>query len=338
MLTILDIITKTTAFFASKGVPTPRLDAEWLVGHALGLKRMQLYMQFERPLKESELDLIRPLVRRRGAREPLQHILGTVEWCGLTLKTDRRALIPRPETEYLVELIIAKLHPSRASISSTASDVGRSAQSAPPPSVAAPSRILDLGTGTGAIALALATHFPKAAVTALDASDDALALARENAAALALDARVTFVKSNWFSALPPPPPPAATDTDISSTALDVGRSTLDVGRSAQSAAPLFDLIVSNPPYLTDAEAAAAEPEVRLHDPRSALVAPDDGLADLRTLIDQARARLVPGGLLALETGPTQHPALRALATACGYARHESAPDLAGRERFFFAWR
>ena len=132
MLTVLDIIKKTSAFLADKGVESPRLNAEHLVGHALGLRRMQLYLQFERPLAEPELEKIRPLVRRRAQREPLQHILGETEFFGLKIKCDRRALIPRPETELLVELVTTLL---------------------PAP----PAAVLDLGTGTGCLLLAALT-------------------------------------------------------------------------------------------------------------------------------------------------------------------------------------
>ena len=138
---------------------------------------MQLYVQFERPLTEADLDRLRPLVRRRGQREPLQYIVGSVDFFGLKLKVDRRALIPRPETERLVELLIERF-PS------------------------APAQILDLGTGTGAIALALATAWPEAKVTAVDLSAAALELARENAAAAALAERVTWLESDWFARLP----------------------------------------------------------------------------------------------------------------------------------------
>src|SRR5215207_4955096 len=109
MFTVLEIIKRTTDFFAGKGIESPRLNAELLIGHALGLKRMQLYMQFERPLAETELEKIRPLVKRRGIREPLQYILGETDFFGLKLKVDRRALIPRPETERLIELVTQKL-------------------------------------------------------------------------------------------------------------------------------------------------------------------------------------------------------------------------------------
>lgn len=279
MLTVLEVIKKTTEFFAGKGIESPRLNAELLVGHALALKRMQLYMQFERPLTERELDSLRPLVRRRGTREPLQYILGETDFFGLTLKVDRRALIPRPETERLLELVTTQLN-------------------------APPATILDLGTGTGAIALALARHWPEARVTAADLSPGALALAGENAAALGLAARVALVQSNWFEDLP---------------------------RDRT-----YDLIVANPPYLSAEETAAAAPEVRDHEPVQALKAEENGLADLRRIVAGAPRFLSPGGMLALETGIAQHAALAQLAAAAGLAQGESRQDLTGRDRFFFA--
>ncbi|MCX6937031.1 MAG: peptide chain release factor N(5)-glutamine methyltransferase [Verrucomicrobia bacterium] len=286
MLSLLEIIAKTTDFFASKGVESARLNAEHVIGHALGLKRMQLYLQFERLLTDAELDKIRPLVKRRAQREPLQHILGTVEWGGMIVKCDRRALVPRPETEELLELVTERLKGGAPE--------------------AAARRILDLGTGTGALALGLAKAWPEARVTAVDASADALALARENALATGLAERVEFVLSDWFAALP------------------------DAAR--------FEVIVSNPPYLTDEEVAAAEPEVRLHDPRAALVAEDAGLADLKTIIAGAAKRLAPGGLLALETGIAQHAELLCGLAAAGWRDVESRKDLSGRDRFVFARR
>src|SRR5580658_8454652 len=204
MLTVLEVVKKTSEFFAGKGIESPRLNAELLVGHALGLPRMRLYLEFERPLAEAEVGAIRELARRRGRREPLQHIIGFTEFHGLRLATDRRALIPRPETELLVETVIERC---------------------PEP----PRSILDLGTGCGAIALALASAFPGARVTAVDASPGALALAAQNAASAGLSERVTFVESDWFERLPP--------------------------------GSAYDLVVSNPPYLSAAETAAAAPEV-----------------------------------------------------------------------------
>jgi release factor glutamine methyltransferase len=277
--TLLDILQKTTDFLAAKGVESARLNAELLIGHALGLKRMQLYLQFERMLPESDLEKIRPLVKRRSQREPLQYIVGETEWSGLKLKVDRRALIPRPETELLIELTVARC-------------------------TGAPVTILDLGTGTGAVALALAKHYDSARVTAVDLSEDALALAKENAEALALGDRVECIRSDWFAGLPN----GAT----------------------------YDVVISNPPYLTKEETDAAEPEVRIHEPVSALTAADAGLADLRTIINGAAGFLNRGGLLAMETGIDQHAALLVMLQTAGYADAESCRDLTGRDRFVFA--
>lgn len=280
MLTVLEIIRRTTEFLASRGVESPRLSAEHLVGHALGLNRMRLYLEFERPLTEPELVRIRPLVKRRSQREPLQHILGEVDFAGVRLKVDRRALIPRPETELLVEVVASWAVEN--------------------PPVA---RIADLGTGTGAIALGLAERLPSVTVLAVDREDAALTLARENAAARSCGARVEFVRSDWFTAMPPAP---------------------------------YDIIVSNPPYLSEAELVDVAPEVRDFEPRSALVAAEDGLGDLLKIISGAGEHLRRGGLLALETGPSQHAALIAAATAAGYSKVESRRDLSGRDRFILA--
>ena len=279
MITVLEVVQKTTDFLAGKGVESARLNAELIIGHALGLKRMQLYLQFERVLAEAELEKIRPLVKRRSQREPLQYIVGDTDWAGVKLKVDKRALIPRPETELLVERVVERL-------------------------AAPPARILDLGTGSGAIALALARRYENAAVTAVDASDDALALATENGKALGLADRVNFFKSNWYDALPANEP--------------------------------YDLIVSNPPYLTSEETAAAEPEVRVHEPVSALTAAEGGLADLRVIIAGAAKFMKPGGLLALETGIAQHAELVRLLGEAGFSGAESLRDLTGRDRFVVA--
>jgi release factor glutamine methyltransferase len=280
MLTVLEIIKRTTEFFEKKGVESARLNAELLIGHALGLKRMQLYLQFERPLTETDLEKIRPLVKRRGNREPLQHIIGETEFSGLKLKVDRRALVPRPETEYLVELIAGKL-------------------------AAPPARILDLGTGTGALALALAKKYPEARVTAVDKSAEALALAKENAEALKLTDRITFLASDWFSAV--------------------------------TAGEKFELIVSNPPYLTEAEMREADPEVRDHDPASALVAAAEGRADLDHILRHAPPFLTEDGMIACETGIAHHARLSEIAAESGYARTESLRDLTGRDRYLLAF-
>jgi len=281
MHSVLEIIKKTTDFFAAKGVESARHDAEVIIGHALGLKRMQLYVQFERFLTEPELERIRPLIKRRAQREPLSYIIGNTEFATVQLKTDRRALIPRPETEELVEHVLAECRLE-------ADDL----------------RLLDLGTGTGCIALALASALPEASLTAVDASDEALALARENAALNKLDARVRLLRSDWYAALGAEEP--------------------------------FDVIVSNPPYLTAEETAETQPEVQEHEPHSALSAADAGMADLRRIITGAPRFLKPGGLLALETGIDQHGALLTLLQQSGFPEPRSLRDLSGRDRFLLA--
>jgi release factor glutamine methyltransferase len=278
MISVLEVIKRTAEFFSARGIESPRLNAELLVGHALGLKRMQLYLQFERLLTEPELEQIRPLVRRRGTREPVQYILAETDFCGLKLKVDRRALIPRPETERFVELLVEKCVP-------------------------APAGALDLGTGSGAIALALAAAWPEARVTGLDRSADALALAGENGQSTGLGDRMTWLVSDWFSAVP---------SDAR-----------------------FQVIVANPPYLAASETEAAAAEVKDFEPVSALTAGENGLADIRVIVTQARPFLEQGGLLAIETGPEQHAAIKTLSAAAGWAEFASAPDLTGRDRFVF---
>jgi release factor glutamine methyltransferase len=279
MITVLEVIKKTSEFLTSKGVESSRLNAETLVGHALSLSRMKLYLQFERTLTEAELDIIRPLVRRRSQREPLQYILGKVEFSNISVQVDKRALIPRPETEYLIEKIKEKF------------------------STQLPTHILDLGTGTGAIALALAKHFPQTRVTAVDSSLDALMLASENIQSAGFSERIKPLVSSWFDSVPKN--------------------------------SVFDLIVSNPPYLTSREVSEALPEVSKFEPHTALIANDEGLADIKTILSQAKAYLAPLGLIALETGETQHEAIRVFASSCGFIHFESSKDLTGKDRFVF---
>lgn len=281
MLSVLDIVKRTTEFFDKHGIESPRLNAELIVAHALGLNRMQIYLQFERLLTEAQLESIRPLVRRRGQREPLAYVLGEAAFGDLMLKVDRRVLVPRPETEQLFERV-------------------KDAFADRPP----PAHALDLGTGSGALALALAKQFPAAQVVAVDASSEALDLARENAARVGLSDRVDFVRSDWFENLP--------------------------GDAR------FELIVGNPPYLSETEWSTAEPEVRAHEPKGALISGDDGCADLLEIIHAAPRFLAPNGLLFLETGIAQHARLLAAMNEAGLAEGESLQDWSGRERFVSA--
>jgi len=276
MKTVLDVITATTDYLRKSGVESPRLNIEHLLAHVLKKKRMELYMEFDRPLAESELAPLRELVRRRAQREPLQHLLGTVEFLGLTLKSDARALIPRPETEQLCEMLAA------------------------PDCTWKSGRIADVGTGSGCIALALAAKLPDTQVTGLDTSDDALALARENAALTNLSARVTFAKSDLLAGIEGP----------------------------------LDLVVANLPYIPTADIAALQPEVQ-RDPSAALDGGTDGLAIIRLLLPEAAAKLRPGGTLAMEVGHDQTAILAAEFPAHGFSETKIVKDHQGRERFIF---
>jgi release factor glutamine methyltransferase len=272
-MTVLEVLQSTTAYFKKREIESPRLNAEHLLAHALGRKRIELYLEFERALTEMELSPLRDLVRRRGQGEPLQHLLETVEFCGRIFLCDKRALVPRPETEELVELLKSKIQNPK-------------------------SRILDVGTGSGVIALAMASHFPEADVAAIDISDDALSLAHENAERLGLSGRVNFQSGNLF-------------TNLSGA---------------------FDLIVANLPYVASGDAPNLAREV-LHDPAVAVFAGESGDELIRKLIDAARKYLRPGAMLALEIGNNQAETLIAYLTEKNYHDIEAKKDYAGVTRF-----
>jgi release factor glutamine methyltransferase len=275
-MTVLEVLQSSTAYFKKRKIDNPRLNAEHLLAHVLNRKRLELYLEFERELDEAELKPLRDLVRRRGEGEPLQHLLGTVEFCGHTFLCDKRAMVPRPETEELVELVKSEIRNPK-------------------------SEILDVGTGSGVIALSLAAKFPEAEVHAVDVSDDALALARENAARLGLSERIRFVKGNLLGAI---------ERD-------------------------FDLIVANLPYVSLQDRQSLSREV-LRDPEVALFAGERGDELVRQLIEQAGARLRPGGLLALETGVGQNDALLSFLAKKNYHDIESKNDYSSTPRFLFA--
>jgi release factor glutamine methyltransferase len=260
---------RSTDHLAAKGIEQPRVDAERMLGHALGMERVELYMHLDRPLTPSELEDARVLLARRAAREPLQYVLGEWGFRRLTVTVDRRALIPRPETETLVERCLALLDGD-----------------------AAPT-VLDVGTGSGAVALAIADEHPGARVTGIDVSDDAIALARENAKRTRH--AVELVRHDLFAGLP--------------------------GGG-------WDLVVSNPPYVRDDELASLAPEVVDWEPRLALV--DQGHTE--TLVRDAARVLRPGGALVLETHWEGAAAVAALLEREGYVAVRTTQDLAGRDR------
>ncbi len=275
-MTVLEVLQSTTAYFKKRGMESPRLNAEHLIAHSLGKKRIELYLEFERPLSEAELAPLRELVRRRGQGEPLQHLLGTVEFADHVFQSDRRALVPRPETEQLVEYLCDFSWPESPCL-------------------------LDVGTGSGVIALSLAARFPSAEVHAVDLSTEALALARENAERLAATDRVHFSE----------------------------------GHLLETVEGLFDLIVANLPYVATSQAARLAPEVQ-HDPPLALYGGAAGDELIRELIATAPPHLRPGGLLALEIGHDQAEALTRFLREKNYHDIAAKKDYAGTPRFLFA--
>lgn len=267
-MTLGEVLRASDEFLARKGVDSPRLDAELLLSHALGVTRIELYTQHDRPLTEAERATARELVERRGRREPLAYILGEWGFRRLTLRTDARALVPRPETEIVVERALSLLE-----------------------GIAAP-KVVDVGTGSGAIALAIAQERPESQVTAVDVSSEALSLARENADRLGLS--VELVQTNLLEGIAGP----------------------------------FDLVVSNPPYVDAEEIDALQPEVRDWEPRLALV----GAGQTEALVHGGTAILVPGGALVLECHEGRAGEVGAAMRTAGYADVTVTRDLAGRER------
>ena len=275
-MTVLEVLQVTTAYFKKHNIESPRLNAEHLLANVLGRNRIELYLEFERVLTESELAPLRDLVKRRGEGEPLQHVLGTVEFCGHVFLCDKRAMVPRPETEELVEFLVSKIQNPK-------------------------SKIVDVGTGSGVIALTLAMKFPEAEILAVDISDDALALAQENAARVKLADRVRFLKSNLLE-------------NVDGT---------------------FDLVVANLPYISIQDRHTLSREV-LHDPEVALFASERGDELVRELIAQAPSQLRPGGMLALEIGIGQCEALLSALAEKNYRDISFKNDYSGVKRFLFA--
>lgn len=271
--TVLDLLKWTASYFAGKGIENGRLDAELLLAEILQLNRIGLYLNFDRPVNSDELAAFRVLIERRARREPIAYILGRCEFWSLTFKVGPEVLIPRGDTETLVEAAL-KVLPQGGTL-------------------------LDIGVGSGAIALAIAHERPDAQVEGIDLSPAALAIAIENAQRLGLVDKVTLRQGNLF-------------------ALD---------SSSQ-----YDVIVSNPPYIAVGEEATLMPEVRDFEPHLALFAGDDGLDCYRALIPAAKAVLKSSGTLLVEVGAGQAAAVAELFAVAGYAEISTNRDLAGIER------
>jgi release factor glutamine methyltransferase len=275
------ILKWATDYFNSREIDSPRLTAEVLLAHGLGVRRLDLYLNYDQPLTPRELQGFKSLLKRRIAREPLAYITGRKAFWTLDLEVDRNCLIPRPDTECLVEVGLSILQRRSGS--------GKL-------------RILDLGTGSGAIVLALAAERPRHCYFATDLSPEALVVARRNARRLGLEDQVHFLAGDWLAPFRP-------------------------------AVAEFDVILSNPPYIRSGEIDRLEPEIREYEPRQALVAAEDGLACLRRIITSAPGALRPGGDLLLEIGCDQGPAVAALAAAAGIFRPaEFHRDLGGHNR------
>ncbi|MBO4435781.1 MAG: peptide chain release factor N(5)-glutamine methyltransferase [Fibrobacter sp.] len=271
-MTVLEILNRTKVFFEKKGVPDARLDAEYIISHGLGMKnRMDLYLNFEKPLSPAELDTLRPLVARRASREPLQHIIGDTSFRGHIIKCDTRALVPRPETEELVDMAKKSLE-----------------------GIAAPF-IVEVGTGTGAIAIACAKEIEGAKVLATDISNDALALARENAEANGLGTAATDTA-------------AATLMFAQGDLLDAVTGDI-IAKVAGDVSAKINCLIANLPYIPDSEKGKLQPEVDKFDPELALYGGPDGLTLVRKMLAQTEGKLCAGASIFLEIGSEQTPML-----------------------------
>jgi release factor glutamine methyltransferase len=295
------------------GVPTPRLDAELLLAQALGVRRLDLHAHPERVPEPEEAARWEVLLTRRRAREPLPYIRGEVEFYGLPFRVGPSVLIPRPETEILVEAVARRMPPNAV--------------------------ILDVGTGSGCIALALAHTLPTARIYGLDPSESALALAEENASALGLQTQVTWIRGTWQDRC------WVLGAGCSVLSEEAARRKSGVPSSppsTQHPAPstAFHAIVANPPYIPSAEVDRLEPELRLYEPRLALDGGPDGLCLIRSLLEEGWRLLKPGGVLALEMALGQDETVRDLAASVPEWREVSVlPDLAGIPRVLLVqWR
>lgn len=279
-MTVLQVLQNTADFFARKGIEAPRLNIEHLLADALGKRRIDLYLEFDRTLSEKELAPLREKVQRRIDGEPLQYLLGSWDFFGRAFRTDERALIPRPETEILVEIALKVI---RAQPSSR-------------------NRLLDVGTGSGVLAITLALECPSLSVVGSDVSPLALNLARENAEAQGLERRIDWIESDLLQSVTGP----------------------------------FDFLVANLPYIPTAELPKLAPEVQ-RDPQRALDGGSDGLAVIRRLVQDAPKILTGGAFVILEVGFDQADRVAELMRAQKFRDISVENDYQGVRRFVTAW-
>lgn len=283
--TILDLITWGTGYLGEKGIEEARLTIELLLAHLLSLKRINLYMNFDRPLGEDELASFKAMLKRRLAGEPLQYITGSTEFMGKTFRVDQRVLIPRPETELLTEACVKFVK-----------------STFPDQEIA----ILDLGTGSGCIAVALAVMLPNARVTAADVSAEALAVAQLNAEMNNVADRVTFLPFDLLT-----------------------------GDAASLPGP-FHAVVSNPPYVSQTEYAQLDATVKDHEPSIALTDGKDGLTMYPSILTIAEQHLLPGGFVGVEHQFDQSDSVRMIFTAHGFPQNDVITDYNGIRRHVIA--
>lgn len=277
-MTVAELLTTATTQLTDAGIPDPELDAEWLLTHCLGCQRIDLQLEAARKVDSEVLSKFNLLLTRRLTREPLQYILGTQEFYGRSFRVTPDVLIPRPETERLTELALQQLS-------------------------GGPCRVLDIGTGSGCIALTIALEQPNTTVVGTDQSAAALAIARSNAQLHNAERRVQFVEADLF-----PPSPGEP----------------------------FDLIISNPPYIPERDWPTLQPEVRDFEPKPALTAAEDGLAIIRRIIQGASGWLKPQGWLALEIGKGQEESVKQIiADTQNYSAPELQSDYQKVTRFVF---
>lgn len=279
--TILKLLKWTTAYFKSHHIEQPRAAAEILLAHTLGIGRVDLYVQYDRPLESHELEVFKRFIQRRIQREPVAYIVGKKAFWSMDLKVTPDVLIPRPETETLVEAALTIIPPEPGSASL---------------------KILDLGTGSGAIVLAMASERPVHRFYAVDRSEKALAVALDNARMLDLNKAITFLQGNWFD-------------------------------SVRELVHYFDVIVSNPPYISSHEYKALPPEIAQYEPREALDGGSDGLDAIRLIIKETARYIVPGGRLVFEIGYDQWAAVEKLIEGSGaYSEWAVIKDYSGHDR------
>ena len=288
--TLLDLLTEATHFLSQKEFPTARLDAEVLLAKALDCRRLDLYLRYDQPIGDNELDRFRELIRRRSKHEPVAYIAGEKEFWSLPFKVNPDVLIPRPETELLVE----------AAVDTLKNKINDGED---------PIHVLEIGTGSGAIAVALASEFESGvSLTATDRSKKALETARKNAETHGVADRIEFVNGDLFASL-------------------------------DSGGTRYSLILSNPPYIRKKDVDTLSPEIRDYEPREALDGGPDGLDIIRRILDESPKWLADGGFLMLEVGADQRPDIdRRLKEDPGWATRRWKSDLAGIDRVLTAQR